>query len=50
MANKPKKKPIEKKSFDLDAFKKTEGLDNIIKEKELAWIPLSEEWKSTILM
>jgi hypothetical protein len=48
MANKPKKKPIEKKSFDLDAFKKTEGLDNIIKEKELAWIPLSEAFHDAV--
>jgi hypothetical protein len=48
MAKKPTKQPIEKKGFDLDAFKKEEGLDNIIKEKDLTWIPLSEAFHDAV--
>ena len=36
MGKKPTK-IIEKKSFNLDSFKEQEGLDNVIKEKEITW-------------
>ena len=48
MAKKPSKPPIDKKGFDLDAFKGKEGLDNIIKEKPLNWIPLSEAFHDAV--
>lgn len=47
MAKKPEKK-IEKKAFSLDAFKETEGLNGVVKEKELAWIPLSEAFHDAV--
>ena len=42
MAKKAPKKTVEKKSFDLSSFKKTNGMDITVKEKELTWIPLSD--------
>jgi len=48
MAKKPTKTPIEKKGFDLDSFKESEGLNNIVKDKELAWIPLSEAFHDAV--
>lgn len=47
MAKKPEKK-IEKKAFSLDVFKETEGLNGVVKEKELAWIPLSEAFHDAV--
>jgi hypothetical protein len=44
----PKKQGIEKASFDLDAFKENEGLDNVVKDKNLAWIPLSEAFHDAV--
>lgn len=43
MAKLPKK-PIEKKTFDLDAFLESENLNSEPKDKELTWIPLSKAW------
>ena len=48
MAKKPTKTSIQKKEFSLDAFKESEGLDNIIKDKELSWIPLSEAFHDAL--
>jgi hypothetical protein len=48
MAKKPAKKPIEKAAFDVNAFKKAEGLNFTIKEKELTWIPLSESFHDAL--
>lgn len=43
MAKKPSKKPIEKKGFDNNDFKKSMGLDNQnVKDKELSWIPFNK--------
>jgi hypothetical protein len=47
MAKKPQK-TIEKKEFDLEAFKKKMGLDFNIKEKELSWIPMSEAFHDAV--
>jgi hypothetical protein len=47
MAKKPSK-TIEKKEFNLDAFKEKEGLDFNIAEKELSWIPLSEAFHEAL--
>lgn len=48
MAKKPVKKTIEKKDFSLDDFKKDQGLTFTVKEKELAWIPLSEAFHNAL--
>lgn len=48
MAKKPTKKPIEKKEFNLEDFKKTQGLNFTVKEKELTWIPLSEAFHDAV--
>ena len=49
MTKKPEKKPIEKKTFDNKAFKKDLGLGaQVVKEKELAWIPLSEAFHDAV--
>lgn len=48
MSQLPKKKKIEKKAFDIDAFKEAEGLDNVVKDKELTWIPLSESFHEAL--
>jgi hypothetical protein len=42
------KKTIEKKSFDLNSFKKNNGLDITVKEKPLTWIPLSEAFHEAL--
>lgn len=47
MAKKPEKK-IEKKSFNLDSFKESEGLNGIVKDKELMWIPLSQAFHDAV--
>ena len=47
MGKLPKKK-IEKKTFNLDDFKETEGMDTLVKEKDLAWIPLSEAFHDAV--
>jgi len=48
MAKKPTKQPIQKSDFNLDEFKKSEGLNFIVKDKELAWIPLSEAFHDAV--
>ena len=48
MAKKPSKQPIEKKEFDLEDFKKSQGLNFTVKEKELSWIPLSEAFHDAV--
>lgn len=47
MAKKPQK-TIEKKEFDLDAYKKKRGLNFDTKERELRWIPLSESFHDAV--
>lgn len=50
MAKKPEKEKAitSKKTFDLDQFKKDEGLDNVIKDKDLQWIPLSPAFHDAV--
>jgi hypothetical protein len=48
MAKKPAKASIEKKEFDLGAFKKSNGLNPTIKDKELTWIPLSDAFHEAV--
>ena len=48
MAGKAPKKPIKKKPFDNKAFKKNNGLDIVVKEKELSWIPLSDAFHEAL--
>ena len=48
MAKKPSKTPIEKTEFSINDFKKNQGLDFQIKERELAWIPLSEAFHDAV--
>lgn len=45
---KPPKKPIGKKSFDLGKFKKNNGMDIVVKEKELTWVPLSDAFHEAL--
>lgn len=47
MAKKPVK-IIEKKTFDLKAFKEAKGLNRTNKPKELSWIPLSEAFQESV--
>jgi hypothetical protein len=47
MAKKPQK-TIEKKEFDLNTFKKNQGLDFNVKDKELRWIPLSDAFHDAV--
>ena len=48
MATKPKK-VIEKKSFNIDEFLQSQGLDtNDVSEKELRWIPLSPAFHDAV--
>ena len=42
------KKPIDKKSFNLTDFKKKHGLDAVVKEKEVTWIPLSDSFHEAL--
>tara|TARA_Y100000389_G_scaffold101490_1_gene98288 strand:- start:5017 stop:6123 length:1107 start_codon:yes stop_codon:yes gene_type:complete len=48
MAKKAPKKSIEKKSFDLSSFKKTNGMDITVKEKDLTWIPMSDSFHEAL--
>lgn len=48
MGKVPPKKPIEKKPFDPDAFRESEGLDRDIRNKEIEWIPLSEAFQEAL--
>ena len=48
MSSKPPKKPIGKKSFDLGKFKKNNGMDIVVKEKELTWVPLSDAFHEAL--
>jgi hypothetical protein len=48
MANKPVKKTIEKKAFDLDEFLEAENINSEPKDKELSWIPLSKAWHDAL--
>lgn len=43
-----KKESIAKKSFDLNKFKSSNKLDGTIKEKELEWIPFSQDFHSVV--
>lgn len=44
------KKPIGKKGFDLNSFKKKNGMDIVVKEKELTWIPMSDAYHEALKM
>lgn len=48
MASKAPKKPIAKKPFDSASFKKDNGFDNVVKDKELTWIPLSDSFHEAL--
>jgi len=48
MAKKAPKKPGDKKSFDLSSFKKHNGMDITVKEKDDTWIPLSESFHEAL--
>lgn len=48
MAKKAPKKPGDKKSFDLSSFKKKNGMDITVKEKDDTWIPLSESFHEAL--
>ena len=48
MAKKPEKKLLEKKTFDLDTFLETEGMNSEPKDKELSWVPLSKAWHDAL--
>lgn len=48
MAKKPTKTPIQKKEFDLDVFKAEEGLNNVVKDKDLMWVPLSDAFHDAV--
>ena len=48
MASKAPKKPIAKKAFNSASFKKDNGFDNVVKDKELTWIPLSDSFHEAL--
>ena len=48
MAKKAPKKSIGKKNFDLSSFKKTNGMDITVKEKDLTWIPMSDSFHEAL--
>lgn len=49
MAKKPEKNPNEKKPFDNNEFKKSLGLGaQVVKEKELAWIPFKKAFHDAV--
>ena len=54
MAKKAPKKNTENttanKTFNLDAFKKNNGLDVVVKDKELSWLPMSEAYYEALKM
>jgi hypothetical protein len=43
-----KNKQIGKQDFTLDSFKKKYGMETVVKEKELSWIPLSEAFYDAV--
>lgn len=47
MAKAPKK-PVGKKNFDLNSFKKKNGMDITVKDKDLSWIPLSDSFHEAL--
>lgn len=44
----PAKKTLEKKFFNLKEFKKNNGFGNVVKEKELSWVPLSDAFHDAL--
>jgi len=48
MAKKAPKKPVSKTNFDLKSFKKDNGIDITVKEKDLTWIPLSDSFHEAL--
>lgn len=48
MGRGPTKKGISKKTFDLDGFKVSSGLDGTVKEKPLEWIPFSKDFHKEV--
>ena len=48
MAKKPTRPTIDKKVFDLKAFKEAKGLTRTNKPKDLTWIPLSESFQEAL--
>lgn len=45
---KTSKKTLKKKNFDLSKFKKSNGLNTPVKEKDLTWIPLSDAFHEAL--
>lgn len=45
---KPEKQGIEKKPFDPDEFRASEGLDRDVRNKPISWIPLSEAFHDAV--
>lgn len=45
---KPSKNSVVKTTYNLDDFKKSQGITKTVKDKELSWIPLSEAWHEAI--
>jgi hypothetical protein len=48
MAKKPIKTTVAKSSYNLEDFKKSQGIQKTIKDKDLSWIPLSKAWHDAI--
>jgi hypothetical protein len=47
-SKKPSKKTVSKSSYSLEDFKKSQGVEKTVKDKELSWIPLSKAWHDAI--
>lgn len=46
----PKKpsKTVKKTNYDFDSFKKSQGIQEAVSDKELSWIPLSKAWHDAL--
>lgn len=45
---KPSKNTVTKSSYSLEDFKKSQGVETTIRDKELSWVPLSKAWHDAI--
>jgi len=48
MAKKPSKTTVAKTEYSLEDFKKSQGIQKTIKDKDLTWVPLSKAWHDAI--
>ena len=48
MAKKPTKNTVTKTNYSLDDFKKSQGVQKTVKDKDLSWVPLSKAWHDAI--